>query len=137
VLSYQSQFPAVVRLRLLVFIIYFLTLLSLLVTCRGSVQCVASVNFYTKLLYRFRTFLLFLFCLLSHSFFVVHCSLIFIVPIIAIVLVSVIPYAVLVIQDRLDYSDNPEQRRERRLQRRKIIKLVVFALFLSRCLARV
>ncbi len=73
----------------------------------GSVQCVATLDFYDRLV------------------------LIFVVPIGVLILVAVVPFVALMIQNRLDYSDSNEEREHRKQSRHKIIRLIVFALFLS------
>ncbi len=72
----------------------------------SSVECVTTLSVYDKLV------------------------LIALVPPVAVVFVAVIPLIILTIQNRYDVSDATKTRRARSLARRKIIKLVVFALFL-------
>ncbi len=72
----------------------------------GTVACVATLTFYDKLV------------------------LIFLLPIAVLALVVAVPWFLLWFQNRVDYSDDSRKRNERSLSRRKIIKLVVFALFL-------
>ncbi len=72
----------------------------------SSVECVASLTFFDKLV------------------------LVTAVPLAAVLFVALIPTLILVIRDRLDMDDSAEHRTSRRLSRQKIVKLVVFALFL-------
>jgi hypothetical protein len=72
----------------------------------GSVECVATVTFYTKLV------------------------LVFCVPFIVLLLVLGVPWAILWARNRLDHSDDPTVRDERKKQRHKIVKLAVFSLTL-------
>jgi hypothetical protein len=72
----------------------------------GSVECVATISFYTKL--------------------VLVCC----VPPVVLVLVLGLPWVILFVRNRLDVSDDPTGRQRRREQRRKLIKLAVFSLSL-------
>ncbi len=72
----------------------------------GSVECVATLTFYDKLL------------------------LYAILPPCVLALLAAVPYTLLYVQDRMDFSDSPTWRIQRKLRRRKVMKLLVFALFL-------
>ncbi len=54
----------------------------------------------------------------------------FIVPFVVLLLVAIIPVGLLGLQNRFDYSDDPATRKARKESRRKIIRLIAFALFL-------
>jgi hypothetical protein len=56
--------------------------------------------------------------------------LVFVVPLAVLLLLAVVPLALLTVYNRFDLSDPDTLRRTRELQRQKIVKLVVFALFL-------
>jgi hypothetical protein len=72
----------------------------------GSVECVATLTFYDRLI------------------------LIISVPVVALILLGSIPLMILYCQNRFDYDDSPTARAARSLARNKIIKIIVFALFL-------
>jgi hypothetical protein len=76
---------------------------------RGSVQCVTRFTYYDKLL------------------------LVFIVPLAVLFVLILVPYVILAIKNRFDYSDSAADRIVRKHDRHKIVRLVVFALFLSTC----
>ncbi len=72
----------------------------------ASLECVTTLTFYDKLV------------------------LIVLVPPVALFVVAAVPVIILWVQNRLDMDDSPHRRNQRQLTRRKIIRLVVFALFL-------
>ncbi len=72
----------------------------------GSVECVTAMDYYDKLL------------------------LIFLVPLMVIALLIILPLVALWFQNRFDFNDDEHARANRSQNRRKIVKLVVFALFL-------
>jgi hypothetical protein len=59
-------------------------------------------------------------------------SLVFLVPLGVLSLAAGVPFVALLLKNRLDMSDDSSQRTRHKLERRKIIKLIVFALFLSK-----
>ncbi len=69
-------------------------------------ECVATLDFYDKLI------------------------LYAVIPPVVLALMAAVPYTILVCQDRYDMDDSPTWREQRKLRRRKVLKLVVFALFL-------
>jgi hypothetical protein len=72
----------------------------------GSVECVATVTFYTKL------------------------ALVFSVPPVALFLILGVPWAVLRLRNRYDHTDDRAVRDKRKVTARKCVKLAVFALSL-------
>jgi hypothetical protein len=70
----------------------------------GSVECVATISFFDKLL------------------------IIITVPVAAMILLAVIPSVILSLRDKFDFSDSPERRLLHKLERHKLIKILVFAL---------
>jgi hypothetical protein len=72
----------------------------------GSVECVATVSFYTKL------------------------ALVFCVPPVVLFLILGVPWAVLRVRNRYDHTDDRAVRDERKVTARKFVKLAVFALSL-------
>jgi hypothetical protein len=56
--------------------------------------------------------------------------LIFIVPLVVLLMLGLVPSIILELRNRCDLSDSNRTRRNRVLSRKKIIRLLVFALFL-------
>jgi hypothetical protein len=56
--------------------------------------------------------------------------LLFCIPIAVFIALGLFPFLLLLIKQRFDYSDSVEARRQARVSRHKIIKLLVFAAFL-------